>query len=69
MMQWTAPHQRQRNVPIRDRYGHPESITLAFAERQVLAKPGRPGAADHDRFTPQSRHRTISRPESGVNLP
>jgi hypothetical protein len=37
MMQWTAPHQRQRNVPIRDRYGHPESITLAFAERQVLA--------------------------------
>jgi hypothetical protein len=27
------------------------------------------GAADHDRFTPQSRHHLISRPESGANLP
>jgi hypothetical protein len=27
------------------------------------------GASDHDWFTPQSRHRVISRPESGVFLP
>ncbi len=35
-----GPHQRRRNVPIRDSDGRAASVILAFAERQLLAING-----------------------------
>ena len=40
-MQWTAPLQRHRNVPICDSNGPAASPLLAFSERQLLAITGR----------------------------
>jgi hypothetical protein len=38
LMQWTAPTQRHRNVSIRYIYGPTACYSLAFAERQLMAK-------------------------------
>ena len=40
MMQWTAPSQPHRDVPIRNIYGPTASYILAFAERLLLAING-----------------------------
>ncbi len=38
LMWWTAPHQRHRNVPIRDGDGPAVRALLAFAEWPLLAE-------------------------------